>query len=249
MKFFVLHFLLLLSTFGALAQEATYNIPLSNPNKSGALKIDVYNAQIIVKGVDAKEVQLSIVDKRMFNKTRSAEFLYDILESDNIITIINKNNSAPRVKGLSLELEVPSNFSVSLKTYFGKKIDVSDVHGDIEIEGYYTDVSVRNISQDAVISTNQGDLQAYFDEILPEGIYFLSNYKGKTEIYLPVRAEATLLMDNHFGNYKSEFNLGLVTDSSNKPAGDFIKRSINGGGVEIKLINYFKNIEIKKNRP
>jgi hypothetical protein len=233
------------------AQTNTYDIPLSKPGAPGLLEIDVYNAAIEVEGSDDRHATLTIRDRRTGKDKRfgAPDFLYDVVETNNHITIVNREGSAPRIKGLTLELRVPRNFSVKLSTYFGPSLEVAGLHGELEVEGYFTDLVLKDLQQNVVASTREGKIEANFDRITESSIVFISNYKGNTEIRLPPTTKATLLMDNYFGTFDSDFQLGLDTNPASKDqrAGSkFIRRTVNGGGTEIKLINYFGDIFIRE---
>ena len=230
----------------AVAQTNTYDIPLSNPGEPGLLEIDIYNAAIIVVGNDKEHATLTIRDRRLLKNMRfgAPDFLYDIVETDNHITIVNQGESAPRIKGIALELQVPRNFSVKLSTYFGPSLEVAGLQGELEVEGYFTDLVLKDLQQNVVASTRDGKVEAVFDQVTESSIIFISNYKGDTEIQLPQDTRATLLMDNHFGSFKSDFRLGLDTRPGRKDS-ELIRRTVNGGGPEIKLVNYFGDIFIR----
>ncbi|MEL7122853.1 MAG: hypothetical protein AAFO07_25625 [Bacteroidota bacterium] len=226
------------------AQNADYEIPLSKPSAPGLVKIDVYNAGIRVKAHDYNTVNLRIIDKRgvLTNKKGSPEFHNQILEEDNKILIVNRERS--RMKGLFIELELPRNFSVNLETYFGPMIEVEGLQGEVEVKGYWTDVTLQQLTGNVIASTNIGKMKLELDVVNPSNTYFLSCYKKDLEIFLPAQASAYFVMDNNFGRFDSDFKLQLDTKELAK--GNYIRRVLNGGGAEMKLINYFGKILIRK---
>ncbi len=228
------------------AQEQPYTIPLSNPGQPGSLEIDVYNPSITITGHSGNEVELFMNDKRVKTgrQISGPDFLYNIVEKDNNISITKRGGSSPRIRGLTIELKVPHNFDLKVYTYFGPFINISGITGEIEVEGYFTDVQLENLQSNVIASTNQGKLSAKFDRVTEDHIIFISNYKGALEVSFPSNTKATLLMDNHFGKFKSDFKLGLDTRPDKKDEDEFIWRTINGGGTEIKLVNYYKDIFI-----
>lgn len=239
--------LLILMLYGALtslyAQSNQYDIPLSQPGVAGLLEIDVYNAAIKVEGYDGAVVQLFLIDKRLDKRRKAPDFLYDIVEKDNHITI--EARERPRIKGIRLELKVPRNFSVKLTTYWGPKIEVNGLLGEVEANGHFTDLQLSDLRENVVAATKEGRIISKFQQLKTDGIIYISNYKGNTEVSLPKASKATLLLDNYFGKYDSEVKLTLDTRPNKKNASKFIHRLLNGGGTEVKLINYFGNIKIK----
>lgn len=231
----------------SFGQNKKYTINLSKPGTEGILKIDVYNASISVRGYDGENIEFNIIDKRK-GKDRgfgNAEAYYNIVEDNNFVIINNRDNSPHgRVKGLSLELKVPKNFSVNLSTYFGPEIQVSEIKGEIEVDGYFTDITVDNAIADVVGSTNHGDIGVTLSKVIESKTYYMSSYKGNVHISLPKDTDATLLIDNYFGKYQSDFQLNLNAKATTKTT-KFIRRDINGGGPEIQLINYFGDIFIR----
>lgn len=227
-------------------QTVAYDIPLSKPGVTGLLHIDVYNASVSVVANHEDKVHLRIVDKRILVDKRigSAEFLYDISENNNTVTIINRKVS--RIKGLALELSVPANFSANLKTYFGSELIVQGLEGEVEAVGYYTTIKLENLKGSIVASTNQGPMEVILEELKPENTYFLSNYAKNLVLKLPEDAACTLLMDNDFGKFSSDFSLALDTKKRIDNPLNYVRRKINGGGAEIRLVNYFGKILVEK---
>lgn len=229
------------------AQDQIYRIPLSNPGAPGSLEIDVYNPAITITGYAGDDVELVMTDKRLKAGRRisAPDFLYHIIEEDNKVSITRRNETSPRIKGLALELKVPHQFDLKIYTYFGPFVKISGTTGEIEVEGYFTDLDLQDLQSNVIASTNQGKLSAKFDRISDDSTIFISNYNGPLEISLPAQAKATLLMDNYFGKFKSDFTLGIDTRANKKDEGEFIWRTINGGGAELKLVNYYKDIFIR----
>lgn len=244
MKKFSLLILILYGWYSTLASQSNqYDIPLSSPGEAGLLEIDVYNAGIEVEGYEGAVVQLSIQDKRTKKGRRTPEFLYDIIEKDNHVSIIAKER--PRIKGIQLVLKVPRNFSTKLTTYWGPAIEVRGLQGEVEANGHFTDLQLFDLRENVVATTKEGRIQARFQKLKADSIIFVSNYNGNTEVSFPRSTKATLLLDNFFGKYDSDFKLTLDTRPDKKNASKFIHRLLNGGGPEVKLINYFGNINIK----
>ncbi len=232
------------------AQTVNYDIKLSQPDKSGSLKIDVYNAAIKVDGYDGKEVKLTIIDNRKgFNrKNGSAESYFQILEDNNNVSIIKREPTPGQVNGLRLEVLVPESFSVNLSTYFGKVIELSGIDGEVEAKGYFTNLLLNGLKKSVVASTNEGNIIAVFDTIQLPDIHFISNYKGNTEVYFPKNTKATLLIDNYFGNHDGDFKLELDASNENNRKSKFLRRNIGGGGKEITLVNYYGNINVNSRK-
>lgn len=229
------------------AQTVEYDIPLSKPGEMGTLQIDVYNASISVVTHKQDKVHLRIVDKRILADKRigSAEFLYDISEKNNIVRITNRTDR--RIKGLALELSVPANFSAKLKTYFGSELMIKGLEGEVEAVGYHTRMKLENLQGSIVASTNQGPMEVILEALQPENTYFLSNYAKNLILQLPDDAACTLLMDNDFGKFSSDFPLALdLNKGANNPL-NYVRRKINNGGAEVRLVNYFGKILVERN--
>jgi len=226
------------------AQNKNYNLKLSDPSKEGFLKINVRNASIKVEGHDNAHIALSIIDDRKGKdkKFGEAEFFFQITEHNNELTIVNRDRR--KVKGLGLALRVPKDFSINVYTYFGSQIEVSNLDGEIEATGYFTDINIKDIKKSVIANTNHGDINVEIGNISTVSNHFISTYKGDLFVFLPQEAKATLLMDNYFGNYHSDFKLTLNTDKELNARDDFVRRDMNGGGAKIKLINYFGEISI-----
>jgi len=228
------------------AQTVSYDIELSKPGSMGMLKVDVYNASIRVVGAMGGKAKITIIDKRK-GKDKNygpAEFYYEIIEDNNVVTILNRKRK--KIDGLELEISIPQNFSINVSTYFGPKIEVEGIMGEVNVSGYSTDLSLTDLNNSVIANTNHGNVLARIDKFTDTRTYFISSYKGDIEIFLPNNVQATLFMDNGFGNYSSEFELTLDTSKQKNSSTDQVIRKINGGGNELKLINYFGEIIIRK---
>ncbi|WP_423999070.1 hypothetical protein [Maribacter sp. IgM3_T14_3] len=232
------------------AQTVDYEIKLTQPDRSGTLKIDVYNAAIQVDGYEGKEVKLTIIDNRkgFKRKNGSAESYFRIIEDNNNVSILKRESTPGQVKGLKLEVLVPKSFSVNLSTYFGSVIELSGINGEVEAKGYFTNLLLNGLKKSVVASTNEGNIVVVFDTIQLPDIHFISNYKGNTEVYFPKNTKATLLIDNYFGNYDGDFKLELDASNKNNQKSKFLRRNIGGGGKEITLVNYYGNININSRK-
>ena len=228
----------------AKSQDVTYDIPLSKPGEAGKLKINVYNASIKITASAGDKVTLHINDKRFrTGKRKSAEFYYQILEDNNTITILNRD--ASKTKGLHLELEVPADFSAELATYFGPTLEVYGLNGDVEANGYFTDIQLTKLNGSIIASTNHGKMLVDLEQVYRANTYFLSCYKKDLEILLPKNTSASLHMNNNFGKFESDFPLQLQPNEKTLRNTNYVFRTINGGGAEFKLINYFGKILVR----
>ena len=62
----------------------------------------------------------------------------------------------------------------------------------------------------------------------------------------PGKTDATLVLDNFFGKFESEFNLSFDFKREADMTSKYVRRKINNGGVEIMVKKYFGDIHIKK---
>ena len=227
------------------AQTKSYVFELNGPEKDQTLKIDVYNAAIKVSGHKENKVKLTFIDERK-GKAKDIggiEFYYTVFKEDNSITILNRDSHKRRIKGLVLEVKVPEAFSLDLATYFGPQIEIANVNGKIKTKGYFTNITISDIQNQLNVETSKGKVKTIFNTLPDFESNHIENYDGDIEIYLPHNTDATLLMDNHFGNYYSDFDLGINLNK-NTQNHNLISRKINNGGSELRLINYFGKISI-----
>jgi len=255
---------LLLLSLSCLAQHS-YEIAL--PEK-GELNIDVYDASIRVMGVAGTTASVEILKEGSEKPASNKEIPHYDIKKDGNKLLIEKKESY-RIKDILILVKIPWNFSCKLETYYGKKLEVSDIKSDVLADAYYGDISVKNCEarievnsfegllkldglQESVIAHNtEGDIEATFAKIPASFSSIFSSNKGNISIELKANENLLVAMDTYFGKINSQFKLG-IPDASELPnpglKNKLSYRSLNQGSKEkvLTIKNYFGNINLRK---
>jgi len=270
----------------ANAQENRQDVvvPLSKPGANGSLRVNLIFGSIKVEGYNGKEVIVkasssaneegrNILDKerhRRFQfegkeendddlkglkKISSSSFELDIEEKDNQVEI----SSNDFINSTDLEIKVPVNFSLTLKTVNNGTITVNNVKGDHEIENINGDTKMYGISGSIVASSINGKIEISMDELSPNKPMSFANMNQKIDITLPANTKATLKMSSKMGEIYTDFDVEMVkTDPEVKQSSEtntyrvavskYITAKLNGGGPEFNLKNFNGNIIVRKKK-
>ena len=259
----ILTSLIFLLTLNTLAQE-TITVPLSNPSKSGLLKVGIINGSIIVKGTNTKEVivkgtkrkEKKYYSGRKTNKkgtsglkrisNNSLEF--SVKEYDNTVRI----ESTPRGT-TDFEIEIPKNFSLNRGEIYVENVngvmDISNTNGKITLKDISGAVSADALNKDIIIN---------FIKVTPNTPMAFSSLNGDIDITFPKDIKADVKVKSERGEIFTDFELNAKPSKTKVTRGDgirgnafnvkvekWITGSINGGGAEILFKNFNGDVIIR----
>lgn len=246
-------------------------VPLSNPNKAGVLKVDLVSGSISVTGYEGKEIIVEAAAREKVNsgcddcpkKDKEPEKTgmtripnmnlgLEIIEDDNEVKVVSNSWN----KAIDLEIKVPYNFSVDLKTVNHGKISVANVNGELQASNVNGSITLSDVSGSAITNTVNGKILVSFKKVTPNTPMSFTSLNGSIEVSLPADIKATLKLKSDMGEMYSDFKMDLEskveTKESNNGKGTKISMGqwtygkINGGGAEITFKNMHGNIYIKK---
>jgi DUF4097 and DUF4098 domain-containing protein YvlB len=157
-------------------------------------------------------------------------------------------------------IEVPVNTNLQLRTINGPAIDVTGVHGDLEIENTNGAITLTGVSGSVVAHTVNGAVTASLDHITGNKPMSFTSMNGKVDVTLPSNTKARLRIKSDNGSIFSDFDVKMEADS-NKPVvedtrsqnGKYkitvdraVTGTINGGGPEYTFQTMNGNILIHK---
>ncbi|TAH20733.1 MAG: hypothetical protein EAZ08_04940 [Cytophagales bacterium] len=247
-------------------------VPLNSPNKTGMLKIDLINGSISVSGYDGKDVIVEASARQKVNNdcnscpddkkddtnkngmTRipNLNLGLEITEDDNVIKV----NSESWKRAIDLEIKVPYNFSVDLKTVNNGKITVSNINGEIEVSNINGNVTLSDVSGSGIVNTVNGKIIANFKKVVANTPMSFTSLNGSIEVAFPADIKATAKIKSEMGEIYTDYKMEVeskaeVKESKGKGStkisfGQWTYGKINGGGAEITFKNMHGNIYIKK---
>jgi hypothetical protein len=245
-------------------------VPLSNPNKTGALKVDLINGSVFVNGYEGKEIIVEATarpivkndcddcpedkkgDANGMTRIPNMSLGLEISEDDNIVKV----NTESWKRAIDLEIRVPYNFSLDLKTVNNGRIEVVAVNGEIEASNINGSITLTDVSGSGLVNTINGKILGNFKKVTPNTPMSFTSLNGSIELTFPSDIKATTKLKSDRGEVYSDFKMELeskpeVKENKNGQGtkisiGQWTYGKINGGGAEITFKNMNGNIYIKK---
>jgi DUF4097 and DUF4098 domain-containing protein YvlB len=250
----------------AQSDDTKLVIALSQPGKPGLLKVNLLNGSIKVTGYNGKDVVLTYSgreNRKLASQEESGGLRrlsgnsigLEAQEESNTVTI----KTSSLIKTVDLEIKVPHDFSVKLKTLNDGQIVVQDVNGEIDVDNLNGGINLENVSGSASASTLNGNIIASFRKVTPNMPMAFSNLNGKIDVTLPPTAKFNAKLKSDNGDVFTDFDLAMEKDG--KPVQKvkegqgqkiyldrWMSGKINGGGPEMLFKNFNGNIYIRKSK-
>lgn len=260
--------LMLITTSITSAQTQASNeftVPLGEPGKKGRLKAQINFGSITVKGTARKDILVKYTapnNEEQEKKTSTKDGMrriggggmdLEVAVSGNTVKVGSDswNNK------LNLEIEIPSNMDLEVKTYNDGDLMVTNVQGELELTNYNGEITALNISGSVVATTYNGDVKVTFDKVTDSTPMSYSTYNGNIDLTFPATLKATLKMKTEQGDIYSNFEVdfkstGPVQKSDTKSGvykvvvDEWKRGDVNGGGPEITMKNYNGDIYVRR---
>lgn len=241
-------------------------VALSSPGKPYKLKVDMFNGSIKVTGHTADNIIISVeVEGEKGNKSndKTKDGLKRISGSGGFeLKATEKNNEVSVGNGslfrkMDIELKVPQNGTLILKTVNEGDVIVTNVKGELEVSNTNGDVKLTGISGSAIANTINGDVNVTFTSVTDGKPMAFSTFNGDVNITLPASAKANLKMKTDQGEIYSDFEVAVEkgnTAPTKSNSGGVYKISkdvwvlgkINGGGAELMIKSWSGDLLIRK---
>jgi hypothetical protein len=251
------------------------SIPLTFPNKSGSLNINIITGSIKVEGYSGNEVLVQAGTSgdtnkhpisnggpmnrkkglKKINGSKGFELIAE--EKNNVVTI---GFDKPNLE-LEIVVKVPRNFSLNLSTINDGDIIVENVNGNHEISNINGSIDLINIGGSVVANALNDDINVTFNSVTPNTPMAFTNLNGEVNVTFPANLKATLKAKSENGDVLSDFDIKLSNGSSNKSytkdvktglykitKDEWIKGDINGGGAEIMMKSLNGDLIINKSK-
>jgi hypothetical protein len=238
-------------------------VSMSFPGEHGKLNLDHVKGSIKVTGYDG-DVVLIKAELRTENKSESGNNLRKVEMQDMQISAIEKNNeitiySNSQVRIIDLDIQLPYYFDLNINNREDGIVEVDQVLGELVISNKSDAIILNNINGPAILSTDDGEIEARFNEIPFDLPMAFTTISGNINIFLPETSRAVLKMKSEYGEIFTDFNLktserkivqGLdeETGASRISLDEWTNASINGGGPQILLKTHHGNIFIRSDK-
>ena len=261
---------LVIAAAALAAAQDKVTVPLSSPSQPATVKVNLISGSITVTGGgSASQIVVEQGSGREGRPPRTQPPAppgmhrldtggggLDIEEDHNVVTISNGRN----MNGGSVNIQVPTNVSLVLKSINGGHIEVSGVNGEIEVENINGPIALKNVSGSVIASSQNGSVVVSLDKVTQGKPMSFTTLNGKIDVTLPADTKAKLRLKTDNGSVYSDFDVKMEADS-NKPVvedsrsqnGKYLVRldhniyaSINGGGPEYRFETLNGSIQIRK---
>jgi len=262
-------FLTIVAVALAAAQDKV-TVPLSNPSQPATVKVHLIQGSITVTaGAPAGQVIVQPAGKANererpprgvpegMHRIDTDRGGFDVEEDHNVVTI-----GGGRWGGMggNVEVQVPVNTSLDLKSVNGGKIEVTGVNGDIEVENINSSIDLNNVSGSVVASSQNGHIVVTMNKVTPNKPMSFTTLNGKVDVTLPADTKARLRLKTMNGSVYSDFDVKMepdaskpVVEDSRRENGKYVIRmdrsvygSINGGGPDFRFETMNGSIMIHK---
>lgn len=266
---YVIVLALLFMTTGMMAQSTDkeqITIALSSPGKPYKLKVDLLTGSIKVTGHAADNIVMTVeADEEKNNKVKdkTKDGLKKIGGSGGFeVKATEKNNEVNVTNGsffrkMDIELKVPQNGTLILKTVNEGDIVVTNIKGELEISNVNGEIKLNGISGSAVANTINGDVTVTFNSVTDGKPMAFSSFNGDVNVTLPASTKANLKMKTDQGEIFSDFEVAVEKTAAaptKTNSGGVYKISkdswvlgkINGGGAELMMKSWNGDLVIRK---
>lgn len=156
-----------------------------------------------------------------------------------------------------LELKIPYNSNVVLKTVLGGNIYLSDLKGNFKVHNVNGKIEMRNINGSGKVNTVNGEIKVWFKEN-PKNDCSFKTINGNLKIYFKPSISADFYLKTRHGKMLSDFPFAYLPgkiSKTEKKNGKYIYNNhghqgirIAQGGPTIKLATQNGSILICKNK-
>src|SRR5689334_19478034 len=231
-------------------------VPLSDPARPGSLQIALVTGQITVVARDIKDIVIEMrggttKERPVPDEARGLRRLtqpptVNIEEHNNRVEV-----SAPPMRNVSLEIQVPKKTNLELSTVNNGHIEVSGVEGELEISNVNGQIELSDVSGAVVAHTVNGRVLATLQHITPDKPMAFTSLNGVVDVTLPQTVKANVKLRTDNGSAYTDFELKMLpqpnhttVEDSHEPGergryrvhvNKVIYGAVNGGGPDIEM--------------
>jgi len=146
-------------------------------------------------------------------------------EENNVVTVTMDFTR----QALALDISVPRNTSVRLKTVNGGDMTVTGVRGEHELSNVNGRIVANDIAGSLVASTTNGAIRASFTDVTAGKPMSFSTFNGDVDVTFPAKLAATLRVTSGHGELYTDF------DATVQPQPPVVTQGGQNGRYEVRL--------------
>jgi hypothetical protein len=241
-------------------------VPFRDPSGPKTLKVSLLNGTVSIRGYDGKDATIETaahISGRERRPSHVPEGMHridndgmglDVVEENNTITIVGHNSSA------HLNIQVPMQTSLVLRSVNGGAIVVENISGSIDANHTNGGITITNVSGSVLANTTNGKVTVSLNKVSGDKAMSFTSFNGTVDVTLPADVKANVMMKTNNGEIWSDFDIKLsasgkapVVEDTRSKNGKYkvhldraMYGSINGGGPEMQFVTYNGSILIHK---
>ena len=206
--------------------------------------------ELEVPNYDAKESE----DADGLRELRPNNLDFDITTTGNNIKV--DSNSERYIT--NLRIKVPRESNLVLDSYRDGKLQVSDVHGHLNVRSFHNHLTLTECSGSAKLWTYHGDLVVGLTAISADSRLEFESYNGSIDLALPADIHVNTQLRTNFGKLLTDFDIAEVGDpvqseirkdgSAKIEFDKFVRGTINGGGQVLSVETEHGDIRLRKHK-
>jgi len=148
-----------------------------------------------------------------------------VTEENNLVTVKTDFARQP----LALDISVPRNTSVHMKTVNGGEVTVTGVRGEHELSNTNGRVVANDIGGSLVASSTNGTIRATFTDVNPAKPMSFNTFNGNVDVTFPAKLDATLRVTSGNGEFYTDFDVTL------QPQAPVVERGGQNGRYQVRM--------------
>jgi hypothetical protein len=161
-------------------------------------------------------------------------------------------------QSLALDISVPRNTSVRLKTGNGGDMTVTGVRGEHELSNVNGRIVANDIAGSLVASTTNGTIRASFTDVTAGKPMSFSTFNGDVDVTFPAKLAATLRVTSGHGDFYTDFDVSaqpqppVVTQQGGQNGRYEVRLEretvvvVGKGGPDIRFKTFNGNVMVRK---
>jgi DUF4097 and DUF4098 domain-containing protein YvlB len=262
-------FLAASAAFPQETQKAT--VAFSDPTRPRKLVVETMFGSVTVRGYNGQEAIVETTGRTGIRapgrkETEPPAGMHRIGGGSPGLEITEENNTIKVSGGASpfaqadVVIQVPTQTSVSVRTFTGGSLTVENISGEIEASNMNGPLTITNVSGSVMAHSMNGKILASINSVTPDKAMSFSTMNSEIDVTLPANTKANVKLKTDHGDIFTDFDIKLdstarppqVEDNRNKGGRYRVQfdrgtnGTINGGGPEIQFTTFNGNILIHK---
>ncbi len=201
----------------------------------GTLRLKTFSGRVNITGTGGTQVIIKAV--RRATRERLDDIRLEITQSGNVIDIDANHRVRERrnnnVVETDFDIQVPNQVRLDLRT-FSAPITVSNVGGDLVVEGFSSEIRLTDVSGPKRVKTFSGEVTVEARSWADGDDMNVNTFSGDVTLRLPDSARGDITFDSFSGSFNSDLPVTLSSSSRRNFRG-----ALNGGGSSNFRLNTF----------